>query len=303
LRRAAATPVAARSSSLRLSGQASASLTPDEYCQQKAAASGSSFYYSFLFLPPLRRRAITAVYAYCREVDDAVDEASDPSVAQAKLAWWSGEVAALFEGRPTHPVTRALEPFVDGPFGITQPRMLAILEGMEMDLRQSRYLDFAALKRYSHLVAGVVGEMAATIFGYSDPRTLEYADRLGLALQLINVIRDVGDDARRGRVYIPVDELQRFEVRAADLLSRNYVDGFVPLMRFQAERARAAYLEALARLPAEDRRAQRPGLIMGAIYATLLDEIERENFQVLHQRIALTPLRKLWIAWRTWVRA
>jgi phytoene synthase len=276
-------------------------MTPDEYCQKKAASSGSSFYYSFLFLPPERRRAITAVYAYCREVDDAVDEVSDPAVAEAKLAWWGGELAALFDQRPTHPVTRALLPFVDGPFGITRPRLEAILEGMAIDLRQNRYLDFHALRRYAHLVAGVVGEISAGVFGYADPRTLEYADRLGLALQLINVIRDVGDDARRGRVYVPVDELQRFEVRAADLLAGRYVAGFVPLMRFQAERARATYREALALLPSEDRRAQRPGLIMGAIYATLLDEIERANFQVLHQRIALTPLRKLWIAWRTWI--
>jgi phytoene synthase len=277
-------------------------MTPDEYCQGKAAASGSSFYYSFLFLPSERRRAITAVYAYCREVDDAVDEGSDPSVAEAKLQWWRGEVAALFERQPTHPVTRALLPFTDGPFGITRDRMLAILEGMETDLRQNRYLDFAALKRYAHLVAGVVGEISAAVFGYSDPRTLEFAGRLGLALQLINVIRDVGDDARRGRVYLPVDELQRFGVRATDLLNGRYVDGFVPLMRFQTERARATYRAALELLPAVDRRAQRPGLIMGAIYATLLDEIERENFQVLHQRVALTPLRKLWIAWRTWIQ-
>jgi phytoene synthase len=276
-------------------------MTPDDYCQQKAAASGSSFYYSFLFLPPERRRAITAVYAYCREVDDAVDEVSDPAVAEAGLAWWSGEIAALFNRQPTHPVTRALLPFIDGPFGITRPRLDAILEGMAMDLRQNRYLDFPALKRYAHLVAGVVGEISAGVFGYTDLRTVQYADRLGLALQLINVIRDVGDDARRGRVYIPVDELQRFEVRAADLLAGRYVDGFVPLMRFQAERARATYREAIELLPTADRRAQRPGLIMGAIYATLLDEIQRENFQVLHQRIALTPLRKLWIAWRTWI--
>jgi phytoene synthase len=276
-------------------------MTPDEYCQQKAAASGSSFYYSFLFLPPERRRAITAVYAYCREVDDAVDEVSDLAVAEAKLAWWQGEIAALYGRQPTHPVTRALLPFIDGPYGVTRPRLEAILEGMAMDLRQNRYLDYAALRRYAHLVAGVVGEISASVFGYTDTRTLDYADRLGLALQLINVIRDVGDDARRGRVYIPVDELQRFGVRVADLLGGSYVDGFVPLMRFQAERARAAYREALELLPAVDRRAQRPGLIMGAIYATLLEEIERENFQVLHQRIALTPLRKLWIAWRTWI--
>jgi phytoene synthase len=278
-------------------------MSPDDYCQQKAAASGSSFYYAFVFLPPERRRAITAVYAYCREVDDVVDEVSDAGVAQAKLDWWRGEVDALFTGRPTHPVTRALEPFTADPaFGITRERLTAVLDGMEMDLRQNRYLDFPALARYAHRVAGVVGEMSASIFGYTQPATLQYASRLGLALQLVNVIRDVGDDARRGRVYLPIDELQRFGVKAADLLASRAPEGFVPLMRFQAERARATYHEALTLLPAVDRRAQRPGLIMGAIYLTLLDEIERDGFRVLQQRTALTPLRKLWIAWKTWVR-
>jgi phytoene synthase len=276
-------------------------MTPDEYCQSKAAASGSSFYYSFLFLPPERRRAITAVYAYCREVDDVVDDVMDASVAEAKLAWWRGEVADLFAGRPSHPVTQALQPIVGATFGVTRERLEAILDGMELDLRQNRFLDYAGLRQYAHLVAGVVGEISAAIFGYRDPRTLEYADGLGLALQLINIIRDVGDDGRRGRIYLPLDELQRFDVKAADLLNGRYVDGFVPLMQFQAERARATYRDAIGLLPECDRRTQRPGLIMGAIYATLLDEIEASGFQVLQQRIALTPLRKLWIAWRTWV--
>ena len=277
-------------------------MTPDEYCQQKAASSGSSFYYSFLFLPPERRRAITAVYAYCREVDDVVDEVSDATAAEATLAWWRTEIAQLFQGQPTHPVTRALQPFIGGDFGITEARLIAVLEGMQVDLRQNRFLDYPALQRYAHLVAGVVGEMSASIFGYRDPQTLQYAARLGLALQLINIIRDIGDDARRGRIYLPLDEMQRFDVKASDVLAARYVDGFVPLMRFQAERARATYQEALSLLPDVDRKAQRPGLMMGAIYSALLTEIERENFQVLHQRIALTPLRKLWIAWRTWVR-
>lgn len=277
-------------------------MTPDEYCQQKAAASGSSFYYSFLFLPAERRRAITAVYAYCREIDDVVDEVHDPAVAESKLAWWATELRALFDGAPTHPVTRALQPFITADFGITQERLGAVLAGMEMDLRQNRYLDYAALRRYAHHVAGVVGEMSASIFGYEDPATLQYAERLGVALQLINIIRDVGDDARRGRVYLPLDELQHHGVTVTDLLNRQYVAGFVPLMRGQASRARATYAEAMALLPARDRRAQRAGLVMGAIYVTLLDEIERSGFQVLHQRIALTPVRKLWIAWKTWVR-
>jgi phytoene synthase len=275
-------------------------MEPDEYCQRKAAASGSSFYYSFLFLPPERRRAITALYAYCREVDDVVDETADPAVAQAKLAWWRDEVAALFEGRPQHPVTRALAPHL-AAFGVTRQRLLEILDGMQLDLTQTRYLDFPALARYCHLVAGVVGELAAGIFGATQPGTLEYARKLGLALQLVNVLRDVGEDARRGRVYLPQEDLQRFGVKTADVLNGRYVEGFGALMRFQAQRSRHIFAEAIAALPEQDRRAQRPGLIMGAIYATLLDEIEREDFRVLHQRIALTPVRKLWIAWRTWV--
>ncbi len=275
-------------------------MSPDEYCQKKAAASGSSFYYSFLFLPPRRRRAITALYAYCREVDDVVDEMQDPAVARARLAWWSDEIGRLYAGDPQHPVTRALAPHLSA-FDIRRDSLLLVLEGMAMDLQQNRYLDYAALARYCHNVAGVVGELSAGIFGASQERTYEYARKLGLALQLTNIIRDVGEDARRGRVYLPLDELQRHGVRVADLLEGRYVDGYLPLMRLQAQRARSVYAEALAALPAADRPAQRPGLVMAAIYATLLDEIEREDFRVLHQRVALTPLRKLWIAWRTWV--
>jgi phytoene synthase len=274
-------------------------MTPDEYCQQKAAASGSSFYYSFLFLPPPRRRAITALYAYCREVDDVVDEDSDHAVAQAKLAWWAGEVQELCAGNPQHPVSRALQPHL-ADYGITRERLLQVIEGMRMDLSQSRYLDQRSLAHYCHLVAGVVGEMAAGIFGATQERTLEYARQLGLALQLTNIVRDVGEDARRGRVYLPIEDLQQHDVKVADILASRYAPGFVPLMRVQAERARAAYRAALAALPDTDRRSQRPGLIMAAIYLSLLEEIERADFQVLHQRIALTPLRKLAIAWRTW---
>jgi phytoene synthase len=281
-------------------------MTPDEYCQQKAAASGSSFYYSFLFLPPERRRAITALYAFCREVDDIVDHVADanadPVVARAKLGWWQTELGNLDAGRPQHPVTRALAPHVQR-YGLTHERLGLLIEGMTMDLSQTRYLDFSALSRYCYLVAGVVGEMAVGIFGNSTPATIDYARKMGLALQLINIIRDVGEDARRGRVYLPIEDLQRFNVKAADLLASRYVDGFEELMTFQAERARSAYQAALAALPPEERRSQRPGLIMGAIYAALLEELARERFRVLHQRISLTPLRKLFIAWRTWVFA
>ncbi len=275
-------------------------MTPDEYCQDKAARSGSSFYYSFLFLPPERRRAITAVYAFCREVDDVVDEASDPQLARIKLAWWRTELDALERGEPTHPVTRALQPHVQG-CGITRARLEAVIVGMEMDLDQNRYLDEPALDRYCWHAAGVVGELAAGVFGYRNPQTLAYAAKLGHAFQLTNIIRDVGDDARRGRIYLPVNTLQQFGVKAADILNSRYSEDFTRLMQHQAARARAAYREAMALLPDEDLRSQRPGLMMAAIYFALLEEIERDGFQVLHQRISLTPLRKLWLAWRVWV--
>jgi phytoene synthase len=277
-------------------------MTPDEYCQQKAAASGSSFYYSFLFLPPERRRAITALYAFCREVDDVVDECSDDQIARTKLAWWRVEIGKLFQGEPAHPVTKALQPFIDA-FGIKQQQLNEIVDGMEMDLTQTRYLDFAGLERYCYHVAGAVGLLAAGIFGYSNPRTLEYAKNLGTAFQLTNIIRDVGEDARKNRIYLPMDELKRFEVPAADILQCRYSENFLRLMQFQSERASSFYAKALDALPPEDRRSQRAGLIMAAIYRATLDEVARDGFKVLTQRTSLTPLRKLWLAWKTWIAA
>jgi phytoene synthase len=276
-------------------------MSPDEYCQQKTVQSGSSFYYSFLFLEAERRRAITALYALCRELDDTVDNATDQGVARIKLAWWRTEISSMVHGTPTHPVTQALKPHLAN-YQLEEKHLLAIVDGMEMDLDQSRYLDFPGLQRYCWHVAGVVGILSASIFGVTSPRTLEYAEKLGLAFQLTNIIRDVGEDARQGRIYLPVNELQQFGVTAADILNARHSDKFEALMRFQAERAQRYYDEAFAALPKEDRRAQRPGLMMAAIYRTLLDEIERDHFHVLSQRISLTPLRKLWLAWKTYVR-
>ena len=271
--------------------------TPQDYVQTKAAASGSSFYYAFLFLPPARRAAITAFYAFCREVDDVVDEVSDPGVAATKLAWWEGEVRAAFAGQPSHPVMQALMPCA-AEFGIEERHLLDVIAGCRMDLTQTRYLDFAALQKYCHLVAGVVGEVSARIFGQTDSQTTAYAHKLGLAMQLTNIIRDVGEDARMGRIYLPIDELQRFDIKAHQILQREYSDRFVELMKFQAARAHQTYDEALALLPAADRRSQKPGLMMASIYRTLLREIERDGFHVMNQRISLTPLRKLWLAWK-----
>jgi phytoene synthase len=276
-------------------------MTPDEYCRQKAASSGSSFYYSFLFLPPQRRRAIVALYAFCREVDDVVDEVSDPGVARSKLAWWRQEIGAIYAGTAQHPVGQALAPVVR-EYGLAQERLELIVDGMGMDLEYNRYPDFATLEVYAYRVAGVVGELSARIFGYTDVRTLEYARTLGLAFQLTNIIRDVGEDVRRNRIYLPLDELTRFGLAADDLVALAEDDRFARLMTFQIARARDCYSRAFALLPPADRKSQRPGLVMAAIYRTLLDEIEASGARVLNQRISLTPLRKLWIAWKTWRR-
>jgi phytoene synthase len=277
-------------------------VTPDDYCQQKASASGSSFYYSFLFLDPVRRQAITALYAICREVDDVVDECPDPTLAHAKLAWWRTEIAALYQGQPSHPVTQSLATALQG-FSLPQEQLLEIIDGMEMDLLQARYADFKALHLYCYRVASVVGLLAAEIFGYTDRRTLKYAHDLGLAFQLTNIIRDVGEDARRGRIYLPQDELARFGVSEADLLQTRYSEAFRRLMEFQVERAQGMYDQAFALLPTCDRKAQRAGLIMAAIYRATLDEIVSDGCRVLDRRMSLTPLRKIWLAGKTWFTA
>ena len=277
-------------------------MTPEQYVQDKAARSGSSFYYAFLFLPPPRRAAITAFYAFCREVDDVADEVQDPGVAATKLDWWRREVDASFAGNPSHPVMKALMPHVP-LYGVRVDHLHAVIQGCQTDLEQTRFLDYPGLQRYCHLVAGIVGEVASNIMGRTQGQTVKFAHQLGLAMQLTNIIRDVGDDARRGRIYLPISELQQFDVKASEILKREapwgYSERFTALMTFQAARADALYDEALALLPAEDRYAQRPALMVANIYRTLLREIEADDFQVLHQRTSLTPLRKLWIAART----
>jgi len=273
-------------------------MSPDEYCQQKAAASGSSFYYAFHFLPPPRRRAITALYAFCREVDDVVDEVHDQHVAQAKLAWWRQEIARTFHDAPQHPVAQALVPIVR-EFALPEEHFQTIIDGMAMDLAHTRYVDFAALELYCHRVAGVVGLLSADIFGYTNPSTRGYARDLGVAFQVTNICRDVGEDARRGRIYLPQEDLAKFAVTPSSILRGEYSPGFAPLMAFEFDRARDWYDKALAQLPDEDRKAQRTGLVMAAIYRTLLDEIARDGYRVLDRKTSLTPVRKLWIAWTT----
>jgi 15-cis-phytoene synthase len=273
-------------------------MTPEQYCQDKTARSGSSFYYSFLFLPEEQRRAITALYAFCREVDDVVDECQEPDIARRKLDWWREETARLFGGTPTHPVTRALLPVVER-YNLPEEYFREIIDGMQMDLDYDAYPTFTELSLYCYRVASVVGLMAAEIFGHEDRRTTRYAHDLGMAFQLTNILRDVREDALMGRVYIPLDELRRFGVEPGELTLPQASDRLRALFEFQAQRAHEYYDRAFERLPECDRYAQRSGVIMAAIYRTLLDEIERDGFRVLERRIRLTPIRKLWIAWRT----
>src|SRR3989338_4558853 len=276
-------------------------MTPDQYCQDKAAKSGSSFYYSFLFLPPDKRRAITALYAFCREVDDVVDECSDAGVARTTLSWWRGQVAEISSGRPQHPVALALVPVVR-QFSLAQEHLLEIIDGMEMDIVQPRYHDFKSLQLYCYRVASVVGLLSAEIFGYSDRHTLKYAHDLGIAFQLTNIIRDVGEDARRNRIYLPMDEMQQFGVAATDILNARATENFHKLMAFQIERAQRYYRQALEHLPEKDRKTQRTGLIMAAIYRATLDEVVASGCHVLKERISLGTGYKLWLAFKTWLK-
>lgn len=272
--------------------------TPDYYCRQKAAQSGSSFYYSFLFLNPKQRQAIQAVYAFCREVDDIVDECSDHSVAQAKLAWWHTEIDQVYAGKPSHPVGKALMNTLSH-YPLDKKLFQAILLGMEMDLTYQGYQTFSDLQIYCERVASAVGLLAVEIFGYQESATLEYARLLGIAFQLVNIIRDIGEDAHRLRIYLPEEELHQFSLTSDTLFNKQYSENFIALMQFQANRARDFYAQALTHLPKKDQFNQKSGLIMANIYFALLDEIEKSKFQVLHQRIALTPLMKLWIAWKS----
>jgi phytoene synthase len=286
-------------------------MTPKEYCQDKAAKSGSSFYYSFMFLPKAKREAITALYAFCREVDDVVDECKEVSVARIKLAWWRSEIHNLYAGSPHHPVTKALADVIHS-FDLDQEHFIEIIDGMEMDLDQNRYADFKQLQLYCYRVASVVGLLSAQIFGFKHRATLKYAHDLGMAFQLTNIIRDVGEDARRNRIYLPQDELAKFGVKESDILhgrsskqpsSEQWSsENIQKLLDFQIERAESFYDRALKALPAEDKKQQRTGLIMTAIYRSLLREIKASGSQqVLNARISLTPLRKLYLAWTTWM--
>jgi 15-cis-phytoene synthase len=273
-------------------------MTPNQYCQDKTAKSGSSFYYSFLFLPEQKRKAIMALYAFCREVDDVVDEIHEEQVARVKLGWWREEIQRLFHGQPQHPVTLALKPQLNN-FALEEKYFVDIIDGMQMDLDFNHYDNFEDLSIYCYRAASAVGLLTVEIFGYENKQTLLYAHDLGMALQLTNILRDVREDAKRDRVYIPASELEQFGVKAEDFLKPETPDNVYKLFKFQADRARKYYQQALEKLPDEDRFNQRSGVIMKSIYESLLNEIELDGFKVLEHQIKLTPLRKIWLAWQT----
>jgi len=272
-------------------------MTPDQYCQDKASASGSSFYASFRFLPELKRRAIIALYAFCREVDDVVDECKDETVARQTLNWWRLEVSKLYQGEASHPVTLALQNLL-GEFNLAEEYLQEIIDGMEMDLNIHSYASFKDLSLYCYRAASVVGLLSAEIFGFKNRDTLKYAHDLGMAFQLTNILRDVREDAERGRVYLPHDELEQFGVTRQNLTQPITSDAVKALFQLQADRAREYYQKAFNELPEEDRYSQHIGLIMAEIYLSILKEIENDEFKVLEHRIKLTPTRKLWLAWR-----
>lgn len=277
-------------------------MQPLEYCREKVLSSRSNFLAGFRFLEREKRDALLVLYAFCRELDDVADDCSDAAVANISLQWWRGDLAKVFsDGLPEHPVNRALQQ-VAADFSLPHEELSEIIEGMQMDLQQVRYADFAALSLYCHRVAGVVGCLIARILGFSNVQTLLYAEKQGLALQLTNIIRDVGEDARMGRIYLPQDECSHFNVTEDMILQARPTPEFAALMDFQIKRTQQTYREARALLPSEDYKKQKAGLVMAAVYYALLQEIRRDGAaNVLRYKTAIPSPRKKRIALKTWL--
>jgi 15-cis-phytoene synthase len=274
-----------------------------QLCSRLTRKSGSNFYYAFLFLPRPRREALYAVYAFCRIVDDVADLGTDPDAQRKELHRWRVQIARCYEGGDVQdPVARRLAEAVRA-YPIPREALEAVLEGVEMDLERPSYETFDALFPYCYRVAGAVGLCCIEIFGYRDARARDYAVNLGVALQLTNIMRDVGTDARAGRVYLPQEDLRQFRITADDLRAGCYSDAFVALMGFQAARARRFYAAARAAFPAGDARALVAAEIMGRIYFALLAELEARRFRVFDGRVSVPARRKLGIALRTWAGA
>lgn len=282
-------------------------MTPQEYCKQKTKESHSSFLTAFIFLKKEKREALTALYAFCREVDDIADECLDHEIASKKLNWWREEIERLFKSEPQHPVSKALHPFISH-FNLSKNYFIEIIDGMEMDVKFNRYESFEQLQLYCYRVASCVGILSANIFGFKNKNTLDFAKNLGIALQLTNIIRDLGEDARRGRIYIPLDELKKLDVSEEEIISLKNSKKIKYLVKNQVDRAKQFYDLAINTLPTEDKKSQKIGLVMGNIYYVLLNEILKDDPEkILNQKTILPEFRKLRISILTmlgfsWIR-
>ena len=271
-------------------------MTPDQYCKEKLNASHSNFAMAFIFLSNKKRKAMNALYAFCREVDDIADECKEYEIGKNKLDWWRAEIQRLFDNNPQHPVTKALLPHIKN-YQLNQEYFIEILDGMEMDLNFNRYESFKQLQLYCYRVASVVGIMSAKIFGYKNVQTNKYAHNLGIALQLTNIMRDIGEDARRDRIYVPLDQLKKLNISENEILALTKNEKFIDLINHLSLQAKGFYLEAIRQLPKEDKWSQLPGLIMANIYYILLHEIKQNTPEnIVNIKTLLPPSRKFFIA-------
>ncbi|MDQ6960411.1 MAG: presqualene diphosphate synthase HpnD, partial [Mariprofundaceae bacterium] len=274
-------------------------MTSRQYCEDKTRGSGSSFFYAFLFLPENKRRAMMALYAFCREVDDIADEVSEQDTAMQKLNFWSEEIARTFADKPRHPVGEELS-WARQNFHLPEELFLEILDGMRMDVDRQPMLKPADLALYCYRVAGVVGLLTIEIFGHQSRQASDFATTLGEALQFTNILRDMKEDAQIGRIYIPQQDRIRFGVADQDFMEGNMSVGMQSLISHYVDRTGALYARALDSLPDEDRESLRPSLLMGAIYYAHFKRIRKNPHALWTHPPGLLPIHKIWIAWRMW---
>ncbi len=274
-------------------------MTPQQYCEVKTRGSGSSFFYAFLFLEEKQRRAMMALYAFCREVDDIADEVKDQAVAMQKIAFWREELERAFQGKPQHPVGIELK-WASEYYALDEELFVEILDGMLMDISGKPILKASDLSLYCYRVAGVVGLLSIEIFGYRDRKSRDFATSLGEALQLTNILRDVKADIGIGRIYLPQEDRIRFRVADQDFRDGNMSSGMQSLLNHYGEKAESAYRKALDTLPTEDRTSLRPSILMAAIYYAQFRRLKAHGYDCWRHPAHISPLRKIWIAWRAW---
>ena len=267
-----------------------------------AHAAGSNFYYSFLLLPPAKRRAIKDVYAFCRILDDIVDQDHSGRDPYSELQFWRDEIESCYRGIPETAFGERLSDTID-LFELPRQPFIDLIDGMEMDLKWQSYQTFADLREYCYRAASTVGLICIEIFGYESPRTREYAVNLGLALQLTNILRDLKEDVDRGRIYIPLEDLERFGYSEKHLRSHLYNAPFIQLMKFEHARASSYFEKASASLPGADRSSMFAAEIMSQIYRELLDSIANFQYDVFRNRVTISKRRKMQIALAIWLKS